>query len=73
MKEKINICYDLQYYLGFPGGTGGKESAFQGRRYKRCVFDPWIWKIPWRRVWQTTPIFLPEESHEQRGRAGYGP
>ena len=27
-------------------------------------FDPWIRKIPWR-TWQPTPVFLPEESHEQ--------
>ena len=28
--------------------------------------DPWIGKIPWRRNWQPTPVFLPGESHEQR-------
>ena len=30
-------------------------------------FDPWIWKIPWRRAWQLIPVFLPGESHGQRG------
>ena len=25
-------------------------------------FDPWVRKIPWRRAWQTTPVFLPGES-----------
>ena len=25
-------------------------------------FDPWVWKIPWRRAWQPTPVFLPRES-----------
>ena len=29
--------------------------------------DPWVWKIPWSRKWQPTPIFLPGESHGQRG------
>ena len=33
-------------YLGFPGGTSGKEPACQCRRHKRCRFDPWIRKIP---------------------------
>ena len=34
-------------------------------------FDPWVGKIPWRRKWQPTPIFLPEEFHGQRSLAGY--
>jgi len=25
-------------------------------------FDPWLGKIPWRRAWQPTPVFLPGES-----------
>ena len=25
-------------------------------------FDPWVGKIPWRRAWQATPVFLPGES-----------
>ena len=29
-------------------------------------FDPWFGKIPWRRAWQHTPVFLPGESHGQR-------
>ena len=48
----------------------GKESACQGRR---CGFDSWVWKIPWRRAWQPTPVFLPGESHGQRSLAGYSP
>ena len=45
--------------MGFPGGTSSKEPACQCRRHKGCEFDPWVGKIPWRRVWQPTPIFLP--------------
>ena len=30
-------------------------------------------KIPWRRKWQPTPIFLPGKSHGQRSLAGYSP
>ena len=33
----------------------------------------WVRKIPWRRKWQPTPVFLPEESHGQRRLAGYSP
>jgi len=30
---------------------------------KRCRFDPSVGKIPWRRKWQPTPVFLPGKSH----------
>ena len=61
--------------MDFPGGTSGKEPACQCRRHKRLRFDPWVGKIPWRRVWQPTPIFLPGESHGQKsleGESGWG-
>ena len=34
-------------------------------------FNPWIKKIPWRKAWQSTPVFLPGGSHGQRGLVGY--
>ena len=43
----------------------------QYRRRKSCRFNPWIGKIPWRRTWQSTPVFLPGESHGQRNLVGY--
>ena len=57
--------------LGFPGGTSGKEPACQCRRHKRPRFHPWVRRIPWRRAWQPTLVFLPEESQGQRSLAGY--
>ena len=36
----------------FPGGASGEEPARQCRRRKRCGFNPWVGKIPWRRAWQ---------------------
>ena len=59
--------------MGFPGGISGDESACQHRKYKRCVFSPWVGKIPWRRKWQHTPVFLPWKSHGQRNLVGYSP
>ena len=38
---------------------------------RRPGFDPWDRKIPWRRAWQCTPVFLPGKSHGQRNLAGY--
>ena len=43
-----------------------------GRR-KSCKFNPWIRKIPWRRKWQPTPVFLPGKLCEQRSLVGYSP
>ena len=48
----------------------GKESTCQCRRRQ---FHPWVGKIPWRRAWQPTPVFLPRESHGQRSLGGYSP
>ena len=42
-------------------------------RCRRHRLDPRVGKIPWRRKWQPTPVFLPEESHGQRSLAGYSP
>ena len=36
-------------------------------------FNPWVGKIPWRRAWQLTPVFLPGESHGHRSPAAYSP
>ena len=40
---------------------------------RRAVGSLPDWKIPWRRAWQPTPVFLPGESHRQRSLVGYGP
>ena len=48
----------------------GKESAWQCRR---PGFNPWVYKIPWRRDWQPTPVFLPGKSQGQRSLVGYSP
>ena len=37
------------------------------------MFETWVGKIPWRRKWQPTLVFLPGESHGQRSLAGYSP
>ena len=60
LAEEILRVYD---FLGFPGGASGKEPTCQCSRHRRCGFDPWVGKIPWRRrIRQPIPIFLPGES-----------
>ena len=54
--------------MGFPGGASGNESAGQCRRHG---FDPWVRKIPWKRAWQPTPVFLLGEPHGQRSQTGH--
>ena len=67
------LLHSVHIVQGFPRWCSGKESACQRRTCRRCGFDPWVRKIPWRRQWQPTPIFLPGKSHEQRSLAGYSP
>ena len=58
---------------GLPRWLSGKESACQ---CGRCLFHPWMGKIPCRRKWQHTPIFLPEEipwTEEAGGLQSTGP
>ena len=38
-------------YVRYADDASGKESACQCRRHKRQGFNPWVGKIPWRRVW----------------------
>ena len=45
--------------MGFPGGSDNKEICLQSGR---LGFNPLVGKIPWRRAWQPTPVFLPGES-----------
>ena len=39
----------------------------------RPRFNPWVRKVPWRREWLPTPVFLTGESHGQRNLVGYSP
>ena len=51
-----HIYRHLVLWEGFPHGSAGKETACQCRRCKKCEFNPWVGKIPWRRKWQPTPV-----------------
>ena len=47
--------------------------ANAGDAGRRLGFDAWVGKIPWRRKWKPTPVFLPGKSHGQRSLVGYSP
>ena len=57
----------------FSNTTVQKHQFCQCRRYKRCGIDPWVGKMPWRREWQPTSVFLPRKFHRQRSLEGYSP
>ena len=59
------IINELIDNTSFSGSSAGKESA--------CDTETWVRKIPWRREWLPTPVFLPGEFHGQRSLVGYSP
>uniref|UniRef100_A0A8B9YB93 Signal peptide peptidase like 2C n=1 Tax=Bos mutus grunniens TaxID=30521 RepID=A0A8B9YB93_BOSMU len=54
-----------------PGLCGAPSVGSEQKQEPR--FNPWVRKIPWRRKWQPTPVFLPGESHGWRSLVGYSP
>ena len=70
-KSAPSSAFLIPAFQGFLGATRGKEPACQCRRHKRPGFSPWVRKIPWRRAWQPTPVFLPGKFHGQRSLEGY--
>ena len=69
---KASIFHQTEFptFLRLPWWFRGKESICQCRR---CGFDPWLRKIPWRRKGQPTPVFSPGKPHGQRSLVGYSP
>ena len=66
LKDSIRIYFPVLGFLYH--WLSDKEPTCQCRRHR---FYPWVRKIPRRRKWQPTPIFLPGKSHGQRSLAGY--
>ena len=69
-EDKRECCGFWSRLGDFPGGSDGISVCLQCRRPR---LNPWVRKIPWRRKWQRTPIFLPGESHGWKSLAGYSP
>ena len=57
----------------FQGGSVVKNLPANAGVAWRCRFNPWVRKIPWRRKWQPTPVFLSKNLHGQKNLAGYSP
>ena len=65
--------FEVGCVLVVKNGTSGKEATCDTGDIMRHGFDPWAGKIPWRKTWQPTPLFLSGKSHGQRSLAGYSP
>ena len=48
-----------------------KKLPASAGRQRRHRFDPWVGKVPWKRKWQATPIFLLAKFRRQRILTGY--
>ena len=69
--QKGHILQDscLLYFV-LPRWHSGEEPACQCKSCKRCVFGPWVRKIPWSRKWQPTPVSC-LENFMDRGAWGF--
>ena len=83
VKTDVHVSFSVMASSGYmpSSGIGGSYSSFgaslMAQRLKHLSamweFNPWVGKIPWRRKWQPTPVFLPGESHGERILVGYSP
>ena len=71
--QNSHLKYKLVCISRLPWWFSGKESACQCRRQKKCRFSLWVGKIPCRRKWQPTPVFLPGKSHGWKSLVGCSP
>ena len=63
----------IEVILGFPGGSGVKNPPANAGDSGDAGLIPGVKKLPWRRKWQPTPVFLPEESHDREDPGGLQP
>ena len=72
--KELDTTEQLHFHLmksgSFTGGSDGKSLCLQCGRPK---LDAWVGKLPWRRKWQPTPVFLPGKFHGWRSLVGYSP
>ena len=70
VKQSKMLLAILHEMMEIPSWHSSKEFACQCWNHKRCRFDPWVGKIPWRRKYQLAPIFFHRKFHGQRNLVG---
>ena len=77
VRSQVQLLRNLRWVLSGLNLNLGSCRWLSGKEYpcwcRRCGFSPWIGRIPWRRKWRPTPVFLPRKFHGQRSPAGYSP
>ena len=71
-----NICFQKKILLIYNLFLGASLVAQMVKVCLQCRwprFNPWVRKIPWRKKWQHTPVFLPVEFHGWRSQVSYSP
>ena len=71
LRLNLSVYTLLRVLNGLSCWLSGKEPSCQCRRLRFDHKSGRIGKIPWRRKWQPTPVFLPGKSHGQRSLVGY--
>ena len=74
--EQVEDLHNLTCLKGQSGYCGASPAAQTVKNLpamQETWIHPWIRKIPWRRKWKPTPVFLPGKFHGQRSLAGSSP
>ena len=66
----FSFCFSTLGISGHAGGLPRGTAVKNPPAMWRLWFNPWVGKVPWRKEWLLTPVFLPGESHGQRSLAG---
>ena len=70
LDQRIVHKHKAIFFIQLRSFKNGKESSCQCRKFRKHQFNPRFRKIPQRKKWQPTPVFLPRESYGQRSLVG---
>ena len=58
-------CVPKSFHISLSYPRGSVVKNLHRETFRRFGFDPWVGKIPWRRKWKPTPVFLSEKFQGQ--------
>ena len=70
---KVTDGQHWKHFMRIDSCVSGRWKMTKRGCQKRGLVNPWVGRIPWKRKWQRTPVFLPRKSHGPRSLAGYSP
>ena len=63
----------LKFERGFPGGSLVENLPANAGDAGDVATGSWLWKIPWRKKWQLSPIFFLGNPTDREYLVGYSP